>query len=155
MALPCWARYRAPCIPFLTGCRQCGFPIKNARAYCSDRCRLIYEINHFWGTARAHAYLRLAPGYSLDGYLDGTWKPDRHEERACPKCSKRPLYSYEVNHIVPLNGERSHFSCAHHQTNLEAICHGCHVEITKQQRRDGLIGPPRPPKPLLDLLLNK
>lgn len=46
----------------------------------------------------------------------------------------------EVNHIKPVNGRRRSVDCQNHLDNLETLCHDCHVVITKQQRKDGLIG---------------
>ena len=33
--------------------------------------------------------------------------------------------------------------CSNHQDNLEALCHACHLDVTAEQRRAGLIGKPR------------
>jgi hypothetical protein len=42
-----------------------------------------------------------------------------------------------VNHISPCLGAHNDISCAHHQSNLEVLCHTCHLATTKQQRIDG------------------
>lgn len=40
----------------------------------------------------------------------------------------------EVNHIEPRNGKGYLSGCWNHLSNLETLCHGCHVEVTNQQR---------------------
>lgn len=39
----------------------------------------------------------------------------------------------EVNHIVPVVGRREWFGCTNHLSNVETLCHGCHVIVTKEQ----------------------
>lgn len=39
-------------------CRSCERPLAPRRAYCSDKCRLVFEQDHFWGLARARALKR-------------------------------------------------------------------------------------------------
>lgn len=132
-----WKSYRAPCRPHETGCRQCGNDIRPSRAYCSVECSNEFERNHFWGTAAAHAIWRA--------------RSDGHGRPTCARCGKTcGVFNWrqreaEVNHKVPVNGNRPHFGCCHHQENLEVLCHSCHVAVTKEQRRAGLIGPPKPP----------
>ncbi len=149
MNVPTWATYRAECIPHKTGCRQCGAPLKSAsRAYCSRRCMRTFEIEHFWGTAREHAIRKSKPGYDHDKYIA---EGSRVEGK--PRCAKCNTECWpEVNHIKPLNGNRPHFGCCHHQSNLEALCHDCHVTETRRQRAAGEIGAPKIPfaTPLLD-----
>ena len=41
----------------------------------------------------------------------------------------------EVNHILPLRGNYRGVTCANHLTNLEVLCHRCHVIATAEQRR--------------------
>lgn len=134
---PTWLSYRADCVPYEVGCRQCGKPIGFFRAYCSRDCQKVFEANHFWNTASHEALMRARPERKL------------HVPPICKRCGKECGWlntlgygrrEAEVNHIVPLNGQRSHFSCAHHQENLEVLCHGCHVQVGVEQRRAGLIG---------------
>lgn len=155
MSVPTWATYRADCIPHKTGCRQCGCPLKSAfRAYCSHRCRRAFEMDHFWGTARNHAIYKADPSYSREAYIaEGSTGSSLWDKKPCAKCGElRPGETLEVNHIKPLNGNRPMFGCCHHQSNLEPLCHDCHVEETKRQRRAGEIGRPKIPHatPLLD-----
>lgn len=146
--VPTWKVYRAPCIAHQSGCRQCGAPIRDSRAYCSRVCRRRFEMDHFWNTARIQAIQKTKPGYDPEVYIAGGERPKGFP--ACAKCQKPG--GLEVNHIKPLNGCRPHFGCCHHQSNLEALCHGCHVAETKRQRLAGEIGAPKAPRemPLFD-----
>jgi hypothetical protein len=47
----------------------------------------------------------------------------------------------EVNHRVPLAGRSRSESCAHHQENLEVLCHDHHVDATNAQRDAGWFRP--------------
>lgn len=119
--------YRAPCRTHIGGCRNCGaIPTGRKQFYCSDDCRLEFERDHFWGTAR-NMTMR-------DAMRDG----DPLQISWCARSCGR--WATEVNHIAPLNGLRPHFGCCHHRDNLEALCHPCHLETTAEQRRLGLIG---------------
>lgn len=40
----------------------------------------------------------------------------------------------EVNHIAPRNGGGYGTGCHNHLSNLETLCHLCHVQVTKNQR---------------------
>lgn len=123
--------YRAPCRP-PGGCRNCGAPPAwPKRFYCSDTCRVEFEADHFWGTARPRAW-----------YRQGVWDIETHDHvgTVCARCGRTGRGALEVNHIRPVNGMRYDFGCQHHHAGLEALCHECHVEVTAEQRAAGLIG---------------
>lgn len=138
--------------------------------YCSARCRNEYDRNHYWSTAREYVVQeasRLAGGtgryfrcarcqqdvptmYAVLTVFDEAWPPGRGTDVA-------PINDYlrirarnivvntvprapEVNHIHPVNGLRRTWGCEHHLANLEALCHGCHLIVTAEQRAAGLIG---------------
>lgn len=134
--------YYADCNEHQPGsCRGCGGGLAPRRQYycASNECRDGFEENHFWGTARLAAIgratvYRLALSEDYRGRLY-----HRPVGTVCARCEQ--FCVPEVNHIVPVNGDRRQFSCAHHLDNLEVLCHGCHVEETNRQRRDGEIGP--------------
>lgn len=83
--------------------------------WCSDACRRKFERNHIWRRARAAA--RRTGRY-------------RCARGGCDA----PREVLEVNHIVPLVGAGYGPSCAHHQVNLEVLCHAHHVQVTGEQR---------------------
>jgi len=41
----------------------------------------------------------------------------------------------EVNHIEPRNGQGYGWGCHNHLSNLETLCHDCHVLVTREQKR--------------------
>lgn len=103
-------------------CRWCNTTITatKRRTWCSDKCRRAFERNHVWRRARSAAR--------------------RRAKRQCVTCGGTE--KLEVNHIVPLIGAGYLASCFHHETNLELLCHSCHVEVTKQQRASRKEGKP-------------
>ena len=135
-------RYRAGCVPYLLGCRQCGeMPEGRKEFYCSDKCKTRFEADHFWDTARRSCIDR-ASSYRIDRYQ---YEPHRRRDKTfCQRCFAVIGATWrdwaEVNHIVPVNGQRENFGCSNHQDNLEALCHPCHVEATGAQRLAGLLG---------------
>lgn len=136
--------YRAACRSHVGGCRQCGEPTRGRLIYyCSPECRKEFEANHFWSTARSTAILRTTVfdiRESSNAY-GATWH--RRVETFCARCWLPIHNEPEVNHIVPVNGDRQNFGCQNHQDNLEPLCHSCHLTVTAEQRAAGLIGPPR------------
>lgn len=135
--------YRADCKPMGPGCRQCGEPTTGRlHYYCSVEHREQFEDDHFWNSARAEALRRFAIYdirsrayrytsvgrfyYSVIAYI-------------CWRCGERIAGDGpEVNHIMPVNGHRPGFGCMNHQSNLEVLCHACHVIATAEQRAAGL-----------------
>ena len=80
-----------------------------------------FRVNHVWRFARAAAIRR---------------------QPACINCGS--VEWLEVNHVVPLAGRPRRESCAHHQSNLQTLCHDCHVEVTRAQRAAGWFQRSRP-----------
>ena len=68
---------------------------------------------HDWNTARARAMWR------------ANW--------TCQRC---PSPAAEVNHRVPLVGRGYQAGCCNHSSNLEPLCHTCHVAETNKQRKE-------------------
>lgn len=97
------------------GCHWCGGWL-NARQtrWCSPLCISKYRRHHVWKYARPAAMNR---------------------DKVCVHCGTDE--ELEVNHIVPLAGRPRTESCIHHQTNLEVLCHTCHVQVTHAQRKRG------------------
>ena len=128
---------------------------KRRQRWCSDRCVETYYRNHAWSTAsfwaRARAKLDLvaAIGKILDWEelhrLGLVAIPSR-----CERCGRRG--EVEINHVVPRAGEGYEEGCHHHQTNLEPLCHPCHVaETTAQIRERKGLGPRVSPAETLPL----
>lgn len=93
-------------------CDLCGAVLTGRRRrWCSKGCAWRFTVNHRWTQARREARRR-------DGYR-------------CRTCSS--AVRLEVNHIVPRNGAGYGWGCHHHLSNLETLCHACHVKVTNAQ----------------------
>lgn len=125
------------CDKVLTGRQQ---------SWCSKSCYLTFNQNHRYTSARQRARV------SARGYCPcptDTRSRLRHPIcRGCGRC-EAVAGKLECNHKVPRNGDRSAYSCLHHQHNLEMLCHECHGEETAAQWADGRItrssGKPKDP----------
>ena len=109
-------------IPALRGraCRQCLGPLTGRQtAYCSKACESTFSADHFWGEARVKA---------LKSARKDSW---RHCCARCDQPTERP----EVNHINPVRGGKRNGTCKNHASNLEVLCHSCHVLVTEEQFR--------------------
>lgn len=106
--------------------RSCGTLLpKRRRRWCSNECSKVYPNNHVWGYARVAAFNRDGSRCCVCGFASRHTGPDPH---------MRWNNWLEVNHIIPRDGARYGSGCHHHLSDLETLCHLCHVEVTKQQR---------------------
>lgn len=126
--------------------------------YCSDACGRWFAENHDWTTARHTAWTRNFEVNHMEIEVKFTWHnfatnedetEVRHRVVACCSRCHEPDRSHqygefhsrlEVDHIIPINGGVRAKTCMNHQDNLRVVCHRCHVELTKEQRKAGLIG---------------
>lgn len=121
-------------------CRGCETPLKRnrdgtvskVRRWCSTDCAREVSRNHSWGDARYWAV-----------YLN-SGKRSLHPPGPCAHCKQPIKGTPEVNHIAPRYGKGYGTGCWNHQSNLEVLCHDCHVAVTRKQRaardRGGQIG---------------
>lgn len=106
------------------GCDWCGAPLTGRRTrWCSDECCNEFGRQHAWTAARGAALVR--------------------DKRSCVRCGserdpdgKRWRGWLQVNHIDPRVGRGYGFGCHNHLSNLETLCHPCHVDETNRQRRE-------------------
>jgi 5-methylcytosine-specific restriction endonuclease McrA len=107
-------------------CGWCAAALTGRRTrWCSNECRDTYLGDHFWTWARAAA---------IDRARFGTWEQGLGLP-LCDQCGV-PTTAPEVNHVVPRDGAGYGDGCHHHQTNLQVLCHSCHVAETVRQRRE-------------------
>jgi hypothetical protein len=102
-------------------------------AYCSDRHAREFERNHVWLYARRAARRRARWACERCGFKPSEIRKDPIVRRAYSRHELR----LEVNHIAPLVGSYRSVTCLNHQTNLEVLCHRCHLEVTRGQREGG------------------
>jgi len=112
---------------------RCRAPLPSRRtAYCSDRHAREFERNHVWFAARRAA--RRGARWSCERC---GFKPS--EIRRDPDARahyRRHELRLQVNHIEPLVGAYRLVTCANHLSNLEVLCHRCHLVVTGEQRSD-------------------
>jgi len=110
---------------------SCLAPLPPRRtAYCSDRHAREFERNHVWLHARRAARRRARWACERCGFKPSEVRKDPAARRAYARHELR----LEVNHILPLVGSYRSVTCLNHQTNLEVLCHVCHLAVTKEQR---------------------
>ncbi len=125
------------------------------RRYCSNECAIWWPNNHYWTMAAGAAMKHNREVNSIAVKLK-SWNGHEFERiiACCSRCHKPPLGEYEegvthrealdsrleIDHIIPLNGSARSTTCLNHQENLRVVCHKCHLELTREQRKSGLIG---------------
>lgn len=113
-------------------CAWCHGPlVGKQRQWCSKKCSAEFVRNHAWSYARPYALRAANKRCSLCGAPD-SWEQTKSGGRSF----------LEVNHVVPVAGDRRSYDCQNHQDNLQVVCRPCHVAITNQQRRDGMFKKP-------------
>lgn len=112
----------------LADCRR-PLPARR-RAYCSDAHARQFTRNHVWLEARKAARRRARWACERCGFKPSTVKKDAVARTLYARVELR----LEVNHILPLGGAYRGVTCLNHQTNLEVLCHRCHVAVTETQR---------------------
>lgn len=133
-------------------CARCGRPLTGRRRkWCGDDCERAWQRNHIWSMAKEWAKRR--DGYKCVkcGNDGGEHRPKRYEKQSPMMLAQlgievppgevvhriwRQNYSWlEVNHIDPRNGGGYNSGCHNHLSNLETLCHSCHVIETGLQRQ--------------------
>lgn len=109
----------------------CRAPLPDRRkAYCSDKHATEFQSDHVWSAARRVARRRARWACQRCGFKPSVIKKDPVAKLAYSRHELR----LEVNHIAPLTGSYRGVTCLNHQSNLEVLCHKCHVETTNGQR---------------------
>jgi len=106
----------------------CRVPLPPRRtAYCSDKHAREFERNHVWLFARRAARRRARWACERCGFKLSEVRKDPVARRAYSRHELR----LEVNHIQPLVGSYRGVTCLNHQSNLEVLCHRCHLVATR------------------------
>ena len=100
-------------------------------AYCCDKHAREFERNHLWSAARVAARRRAKWSCERCGLKPSIVRKDPQVLATYSRLDLR----LEVNHKQPLLGAYRGMTCLNHQSNLEVLCHRCHVEVTNGQRR--------------------
>ena len=141
-------------------CNRCGTKLTGRRTrWCSSECEREWQVNHYWTMARPAAVKRDGGKCVRCGgagrkqwrrtiHLGNQWAMRQlgleveiiggsHQERRIINDTAVRVTSWvpwlEVNHIEPREGRGYQSGCHHHLTNLETLCHDCHLVETKRQ----------------------
>jgi hypothetical protein len=150
--------------PLLAGaepghCMACGQKLTGRqKRWCGrEECRGFYGRNHWWTMARNTAIRRVTVYEPRrDVHPDAVWDLGNPLWTMCDQCG-REIRSYterdadgkyvrfvsdvpEVNHVEPRWGAGYGTGCWNHQTNLQVLCHECHVAETARQKRERIAG---------------
>lgn len=135
-------------------CNHCGTKLTGRRTqWCSDECSDAVTREHNWTWARNAA--RKRDGHRcvrcrqtprvrrrVDRISTSRWDIWRLRRLGIEVVDPTPgqlidVYKWivhlEVNHIVPREGRGYGWGCHHHLSNLETLCHPCHVAETTRQ----------------------
>jgi hypothetical protein len=99
-------------------------------AYCSDAHAREFVRNHVWSDARRMARRRAKWTCQRCGFKPSVVRKDPEAKAAYSRFELR----LEVNHILPLRGSYRGVTCSNHLSNLEVLCHRCHLVATAEQR---------------------
>lgn len=115
-------------------CVWCGALLAGRqRRWCSKGCVDLFSQNHEWTLARWAAVDRASVVVRWGGSGDEQWPVETWTY--CDQCHRR-ISDYEVNHVEPRVGAGYGKGCWNHQTNLQVLCHACHVVETARQGRE-------------------
>jgi 5-methylcytosine-specific restriction endonuclease McrA len=117
-------------------CRWCSSVLlPEQKRWCSGKCLETWRLQHRYYLARQLA-VKLAKGK-----CDCVRKVNEERHIICANCNlceSRILLrggSITCDHIVPRRGDKSRFSCKHHQTNLQILCSQCHDQKSRMDEK--------------------
>jgi 5-methylcytosine-specific restriction endonuclease McrA len=122
-------------------CAACGESlVRRQKRWCSKECEQIYHRNHYWSFARKAAVKRDGGRCVKCGWTQESWDQLRNGQLILWSRTillrRGPDNWLEVNHIIPRMGAGYGTGCWNHQSNLQVLCHPCHVKVTNRQRID-------------------
>lgn len=135
-------------------CWNCGEMLpQDKRKYCNDECRQQYFDDCLrsyyeevcWPWARDAVLRRCRIEMELrKGMFPGTWLDSWPESKVakrwvyrCEDCGKLVIDSdsFEVHHVIALDGEDRHLNLLNRQSNLEGLCHDCHWNTERHGKK--------------------
>jgi 5-methylcytosine-specific restriction endonuclease McrA len=114
-------------------CRFCNSILApEQKRWCSGTCLQTWRLHHRYFLARQLAVKRSRRKCNCIRNKDES----RHSSCArCGSCEAVVRLRGGImtcDHIIPRRGDKSRFSCKHHQSNLQILCSDCHVEKSKE-----------------------
>jgi 5-methylcytosine-specific restriction endonuclease McrA len=115
-------------------CRWCNLFLGLRQKWCSGNCLQQWRSQHRYYLAR-QITVKASRKKCLCIRAEGE---QRHSSCAdCGSCEAVVrLRGDEMtcDHIIPRFGDRSRFSCNHHNDNLQLLCSSCHIRKSKQDQ---------------------
>lgn len=120
-------------------CPACGSTALHVtEGWCSVDCLQYFRRNHYWSLARPAALHRDNSHCVNCGFSeDAGWVLADDQYVLYTRSmllNGRDDNWLEVNHITPRRGQGYGAGCHNHLSNLETLCHNCHVKVTNRQR---------------------
>jgi len=113
-------------------CRWCDCKLNpEQKRWCSGSCLETWRLHHRYFLARQLAVKRSkrkCACYRKEG------EPRHSCCAACGSCESIVVLRggmMTCDHIIPRRGDKSRFSCKHHQDNLQLLCSFCHDKKSK------------------------
>lgn len=121
-------------------CRFCSKPLDvKQKRWCSGSCLNTWREHHRYFLARQAAVKR----YRGKCSCQRTKGDPRHI--LCARCGSCEAVVHlrggimTCDHIIPRRGNKSRFSCLHHQSNLQMLCSLCHsIKSAEDEEMYGL-----------------
>lgn len=123
---PEWFTTQLTLIDLEKRCRYCGESIPAMRKYyCSDNCNMYFK--YAAHDTKVNSLRRFMHKYYKFTCQEKTCKARLAYE--VPSGLELPVYSGEVDHIIPLKDGGEHFI-----SNMQLLCITCHMRKTLKQR---------------------
>lgn len=114
-------------------CRWCSRTLDpKQKRWCSGSCLDTWRLHHRYFFARQLA-VKLSRRKCSCVRRKG--EPRHSCCAACGLCESIVKLRGGImtcDHIIPRRGDKSRFSCKHHQDNLQILCSNCHANKTKE-----------------------
>ena len=114
-------------------CRWCSVKLQEyQKRWCSGECLETWRLHHRYFLARQLAVKKSRRKCACLRDIGET----KHSHCArCGLCEARVHLRGDMmtcDHIIPRRGDKSRFSCKHHQDNLQILCSTCHNIKSKE-----------------------
>jgi 5-methylcytosine-specific restriction endonuclease McrA len=119
-----------------TNCRWCNSKLEEVqKRWCCGGCLEAWRLQHRYFLARQLA-VKLSRRKCRCVRSDN--EPRHMHCAGCGSCEAIVALRGMImtcDHIIPRRGDKSRFSCKHHQTNLQMLCESCHNKKSKEDEQ--------------------
>lgn len=121
-------------------CRWCSNELRpEQKKWCSGECLQQWRLQHRYFLARQS----IVKNSRRKCQCIRSVGEQRHSH--CARCGLCEAVVHlrgaimTCDHIIPRRGDKSRFSCKHHQDNLQLLCSPCHADKTKEDEVNYLL----------------